>query len=404
MQKRRHRRTIAGSAWHRLRRDVVLESRPFHVFTELTTSCNLRCVMCPRTAATDSLEGLDMPVEVLRRLDSELFPDAVLVELNGVGDSPLMKRWGEVLEVIERHAFVPLLTTNGLMLDERTVEVFARREGILRISIDGATRGTYEAVRVNGDFDQLRRKLALVREVRARHADSGMTVEFSFVAMRRNIRELPALVELAREFGVDEILVQNMVAVLPEHQAWSLTHTPVLANYLFVRAKLLAERYGIHLYLPPLFDAPGADRKRSWLGSLEPRTLRTDRILKKGLAPGAVLCPEPWMTMNVQRDGTVTPCCVSAQPMGSIHREPLRAIWNNEEYRQIRKELSGQAPLRNPTCRNCHFLRGNARAALFKEDPEVLRERVRALQATLADKDRHIQNIESVLRENYIEL
>lgn len=401
---RHQRQNIRRSALSRARGEIAVGHRPYHVFTELTTTCNLKCIMCPRTAATDSLEGLDMPFEVLQRLEESVFPDAALVELNGVGDSLLMKRWDAVLDLVERHAMIPLLTTNGLVLDERTIEVFAQKDGILRVSIDGATKATYERIRVLGDFDRLRRRLALLRDVRARFPRSRMRAEFSFVAMRQNVRELLALVDLAAEFGFDTILVQNMVAVKPEHQAWSLVHTPVYANYLFCKAKLAAERRDIHLYLPPLFETPGVGRLRELLAALPPRRLNTDVILQKHLAPGAVLCPEPWMTMNVQRDGTVTPCCVSPQVMGNVRQQSADAIWNGPEYRQLRAELSTQAPLRNEHCRNCHFLLGNRRAALFKEDAAARDRSVDRLRREVDAKERHIQNLEALLREHYIEL
>lgn len=89
--------------------------------------------MCPRTLTGLSKEGPDMDWTLFETIEEQLFPYTVLIELNGLGDTPLMKCWGQVMEKLERYSLIPILVTNGQNLDCATIDFFIRMEGVLRI-------------------------------------------------------------------------------------------------------------------------------------------------------------------------------------------------------------------------------------------------------------------------------
>jgi MoaA/NifB/PqqE/SkfB family radical SAM enzyme len=77
--------------------------------------------------------------------------------------------------------------------------------GWLKISVDAATKETYEALRTPGKWEDLINALELVSELRA----SGVFqyVEIKFCCQSRNFREMPAFVEMGEAYGFDQIVL-----------------------------------------------------------------------------------------------------------------------------------------------------------------------------------------------------
>lgn len=85
----------------------------------------------------------------------------------------------------------------------------------LGVSIDGATKESFESIRVGGNFERF---LANVREIVAIRAETGnpSLMEFSFTAMTTNLPELPGVVRIAAEIGVPNVYFQPMEMREPE--------------------------------------------------------------------------------------------------------------------------------------------------------------------------------------------
>ncbi len=58
------------------------------------------------------------------------------------------------------------------------------------------------------------------------------------------------------------------------------------------------------------------------------------------------LCHDPWRALVVNWDGKTSLCCSDylKYEMGNIREEPVKKIWNNERYQNVRKYLRGQFP------------------------------------------------------------
>ncbi|HEX2199510.1 MAG TPA: SPASM domain-containing protein, partial [Burkholderiales bacterium] len=85
--------------------------------------------------------------------------------------------------------------------------------------------------------------------------------------------------------------------------------------------------------------------------SLEPRPTS---------ARGRERCDWPWRGSYIAYSGEAMPCCMVATPdrknFGSMTREGVARIWNNDAYRQFREQLeSGEPP---EVCRGCAVYHG----------------------------------------------
>jgi radical SAM protein with 4Fe4S-binding SPASM domain len=256
--------------------------------------------------------------------------------------------------------------TNATLLTPARVERFARRPTDLIASIDGATAETFEAIRRPARFERVIESLRLYQKVRDIYPEAGSTLGINFVAMRRNIEELPALVDLAAELGAQFISVLDFATgdVPPEIAAEHLAASPELANRLFDQAAARAAERGIQLHLPLKFAAPPADNI-STVRSSAVRSSAFQAVLcffQKSLSSLFRLfparrrfpqqCPDPWTTVLIATDGRVHPCCVSRRVMGDLTAQSAEAIWNGPAYRRFRRRIrSTWVP---PECRSCN--------------------------------------------------
>jgi MoaA/NifB/PqqE/SkfB family radical SAM enzyme len=105
------------------------------------------------------------------------------------------------------------LITNGILLGGEV------RRGLvslglhrLWVSIDGAPPAAYRDVRIGDALPEVLENLAAFRSLRDASPGFGPRLGLVFVAMRRNVAQLPDVVKLGREAGMDRLLVTNVLA------------------------------------------------------------------------------------------------------------------------------------------------------------------------------------------------
>lgn len=187
------------------------------VYVEPTNRCNLRCRTCVRNV-WDIPSGF-MPRAVFEAVvaDFPALPRPPSVFFGGLGE-PLAHP--EILWMIEcaqsAGARVELIT-NGILLGDETRRALASA-GLHRlwVSIDGATPEGYEDVRLGDALPEIVENLRAFQRLRAESPLLGPRLGIAFVAMRRNVAQLPAVVRLGREVGMDRLLVTNVIAYTEE--------------------------------------------------------------------------------------------------------------------------------------------------------------------------------------------
>ena len=108
------------------------------------------------------------------------------------------------------------LITNGILLTEqRSRELIKAGLDILWVSLDGATPESYSDVRLGALLPQVLeniKSLAIMRNETARIPEIGV----AFVAMRRNIADLPALLKMSYQLGISRFMVTNVLPYTEE--------------------------------------------------------------------------------------------------------------------------------------------------------------------------------------------
>ncbi|MBY6241787.1 radical SAM/SPASM domain-containing protein [Methylosinus sp. Sm6] len=179
---------------------------PKTLFLSHDRSCNLTCPSCrTHSIVSDKAEQARLD-EMTERVLVPLLRAADRVLVTGSGDPFFSNHFRRLIKRIDGEDFRNLridLHTNAQLFDERGWNDLRLRGRVrqVEISIDAATPETYAIVRRDGSFERLLDNLAFIKGLR----DSGEIeiLYFSMVVQRRNFREMPDFVRLARRFSAD---------------------------------------------------------------------------------------------------------------------------------------------------------------------------------------------------------
>jgi radical SAM protein with 4Fe4S-binding SPASM domain len=329
---------------------------PEELQLEVTGACNLRCRMCLVRYAPSigRREGALAYEQYLELLDS--LPTLRRLTLQGLGEPLLSPHLPDMVEHAARRGIDVGFNSNGTLLTRPLAErLTAAGLGWLHVSLDGATAATYEEVRHGtdlrprpGQFERVVGNLRGLVEVRGDSAKPRIMLVF--VAMRRNVAELPELVSLAADIGVDAVWVQNLshdfgdTGASPAYRemrdyarAEALFGDADLdSRALFDEAQARAEALELELRLPRLEEPPPAPRSAG--------------------APG---CSWPWSSAYVTHRGEVQPCCMvmgsDRATLGTLSEGGFEDVWSGGAYQDFRERLMTDDP--PEVCRGCSLYR-----------------------------------------------
>ncbi len=195
---------------------------PSKLFVEVTTRCNLGCVMCVKQAADAPIREGDLPAATFEALEPA-FPRLEALVLNGIGEPLLHPRLEEFVErargLLPRSGWIGF-QSNGLLLTRARATALARA-GLDRLclSLDAASPETFRKVREGGELEGVARAFAAIGSAKEECGRPDLEVGVEFVAMRSNIGELPAALRWAASRGARFAIVTHMLAYESRHAA-----------------------------------------------------------------------------------------------------------------------------------------------------------------------------------------
>ena len=168
------------------------------VQVEVSTKCQLNCLMCPKSVFRNEWIAKDMEMDVFESIPFKKFRYA---HLQGWGEPLLNPRIGEMIEVAREHCRVGL-TTNGVLIDKHLEDVL--NLDLLAVSIASAGAEEHKAVR-GFELEKLKEKIKLVSE-----QDKRPKIVIATMMLRNTVGKLPEIVDLAHECGADEVIANNL--------------------------------------------------------------------------------------------------------------------------------------------------------------------------------------------------
>ena len=188
---------------------------------------------------------------------------------------------------------------------------------------------------------------------RKRQGKKKCRINFHFTAFQENINDLPDLIRIGAEIGIDQVTAIHFLPTTEQQRNQSLFYHQTTANKVFLEAKQLSEKLNIRILIPQLYPIAKLSREENLSFK---QTIRSPLSRNKSEVKPVNKCIHPWESVSINERGEVFPCCQSNLMMGTLQHSAFRDIWNNKRYRRLRKTVNSANPLKD--CRECP-LRGN---------------------------------------------
>lgn len=302
---------------------------------DVTTKCNLFCIMCGVPYVSDKY---DMPLDLYKKIASQAFVHAEEIWFS-CGYEAFMSR--NILEILEftKNFAIPKssIITNGTLLNEvNTAKIIEFGLSRLIISIDGATKSTYEKIRKGANFELLISNIDRLNRIKSELGSDAPELIFTVTLMQSNIKEFPKIILLASKLGVKEVWCKPIRAIPPALEQEILTNNEDMVVQIFNEANDIAGKSNILVGSSPDMA----------------RYINNAQDNKKEELPSK--CGENLPVMLISPDGKVMPCTMWRQaPIGDFKLQNFSEIWNQEEYQKLREEVA-TGNLRE-SCKRCLY-------------------------------------------------
>ena len=294
----------------------------------------------------------EISTAVYEKVLAEVMPTTGICSLGGTnyGEMTISKNFHRFVRDCERYQVRISLTTNGTRMADEWLGDLAKNLWTVGFSMEGIQE-QFELIRGYRwhHFVNNIRKLIAARATARRY----FRVEWRYCAHADSIHQLPDMIRMARDLGIDHVAVMNLVHFVPAQKYKRLTHHRSLANRYFREARQLAAETGVSVSLPPDFsvgtwDLPGqpaqgcgascaAQAADAPVGlSVAGRTVVPATAKAGGDSIELNSCWLPWQTCSINELGQVRPCCTYWRPMGSLAKRSFEEVWNSRAYRKLR--------------------------------------------------------------------
>jgi radical SAM protein with 4Fe4S-binding SPASM domain len=185
----------------------------------------------------------------------------------------------------------------------------------LIISIDGTTQDVYQSYRVGGKLDKVLEGTKNIVKWKKQLNSKTPFIFFQFLVVKPNEHQIEEVKKLGKEIGVDQVRFKTA-------QVYDYENDP---NQL-IPSNQKYSRY-----------------KKDKQGNFQ---------VKSGLSNR---CWKLWHANVITWDGLVVPCCFdkdATHQLGNLKTQSFKETWNNDNYKQFRRELMNSRK-NIDICANC---------------------------------------------------
>lgn len=274
---------------------------PFHLVLESGNFCNLRCPLCPTPFREKKIPKGMLTYENAKTIINQ-FPGLVHLNLSLWGEPLLNKDIFKIIRFAKSKDIEVLLQSNLNILNESSAkELINTQLDALQISLDGASQGTYEKYRVNGNFAKVIENIKLLKRIQNTEQNFKTKIIWKMVVNKFNELEVEKAQKMAKDLGAEFKIVE--------------IYTPV------------------HL-------------AKEWkpCKAVEKSSIVHSDIVDK--------CYSLWQVATINFNGDVFPCCSEFSPVdaiGNVFTHSFQTIWNSQKYIELRKKNRYSI-----NCKACH--------------------------------------------------
>ena len=355
----------------RLRRPVTQLAR---IYIEPTNRCNLDCITCIRNSWEEPLGEMSSTVfsRIVEGLKTLSAPPSVF--LGGLGEPLSHPRIASMVKELKSvGSFVELITNGTLLSKDLSKQLIDAGLDMLWVSLDGSTPESYRDVRLGAALPDVLANLRDFRYARwTTHYPTGLDLILqpqlgvTFVAMKRNITDLPEVLSLAGRLGARHFLVTNVLPYTREMEE-EVLYSRAISDSIYTSAPLLRS-----LDFPKMDFGP-TTREAFY------RALRGDHSLTiSGANFGERNNQCPFIekgSMSFRWDGEASPCLallhdhkayvhkyersLKRHTIGNVLKQSVADIWNQPDYLALRKRVQAFDFSPCVLCGGCELFESN---------------------------------------------
>lgn len=292
-----------------------------------------------------------MDIEVVRQTIEQMAPMGLSEIIPSTMGEPLLySHFDDIITISSKYGIMINLTTNGTwprLGPQKWAEILCPVTSDIKISWNGANPATQEAIMCGSGFSRRLDDICTFIKVRDDISESGgnhcrLTLQCTF--METNLDELPDIIRLAADLGVERVKGHHIWVHSPKMQHLDMrrsTESRSRWNMVVERCKYAAK----HSQLP--------DGKNVILENFVPLPIAGE------IVPAHWVCPFLGKEAWVNYEGRFDPCCApDAQRLELgmfgyvMDKGGLEAIWNGEEYGGLLKDH-----MKYSVCRRCNMRR-----------------------------------------------
>jgi radical SAM protein with 4Fe4S-binding SPASM domain len=330
-------KAFRGEAWKNLffRIGIYLNPQqplkfPNTVQIEATSKCNLRCPSCSNSR--EKVPGKHLTDEELKRILDKLPSRPSKVRLSGIGEPLMNPHFFSLVDILaERDIKCDFITNGTLLTPYIRGEILSRTNiEIIAISCDGASKTTFETLRLGADFDVWKKRVNSFLDEAKEKRSPTLNFISSIVISKTNIAEIREIIRLVAEIGFEKVWFFTAIPV--DDIAALISPSPKEINEVpHEELSLLASSLGVKILTSP------------WSSLVLPKSI--------------LHCIQPWEYIFIRANGDVAPCCAifgseKELVMGNIYNQDFINIWRGEKFRIFRQTLVSGT---NEFCRICPY-------------------------------------------------
>lgn len=330
-------RDMGGSFFDPLFRTFPhLAPYPKEIEVEITTRCHLRCIICENTYWKDqSYKKQDLSFEQFKFI-CEQFPDLRFINVTGEGTCFLNREFFKMLEYLRSRGVYTIFVESFDMFDEekakRAVELHVER---IEVSLDAATKETYEKIKVGARWDRTIENLKKLRSIKKEMKTPFPFIFFRYIINKLNLYEMVDFLELMNELDMNLGKRKNVefagLLVFDEIKELDVEEIPFS---IVQKVKKKAKELNINV--------AWSHTKNCFLGM---------KMCAKWLQPyimiGGDVILDCALLMANNRD------YLRENRLGNVFEEHFRTIWNSERYKKVRTSVDRKSGPISILCKGC---------------------------------------------------
>jgi MoaA/NifB/PqqE/SkfB family radical SAM enzyme len=179
--------------------NTYLDFDPTSLDCDIDEGCNLKCTICRENIKVVNKKAVQDAVSIMKKIASG--GNLQSITTSGAGETFLFDEFVDLLrsDFLSSRGITLNLITNLTIFTPKLWEEIRHNDIVLSVSVDGATKETYESIRRGAKWESVYQKLLYLSNL----LDKGeiKTVNLACVITLGNAHEVDKIIELAKKLG-----------------------------------------------------------------------------------------------------------------------------------------------------------------------------------------------------------